>query len=77
MTRCYNENWVQDTLAGAPYRLFFAKNGAEALRLVADYRPAVVITNWEMPDFTGVELCAEMRRDQDHYTYIILLTSNT
>jgi diguanylate cyclase (GGDEF)-like protein len=30
-----------------------------------------------MPDLTGLELCAQIRRDNHAYTYIILLTSNT
>jgi len=36
-----------------------------------------VITDWEMPDITGIELCGHIRGDQGSYTYIILLTSNT
>ncbi len=53
------------------------KNGREAIDLVTAHQPAVVITDWEMPDITGLQLCEQIRRDHDSYRYIILLTSNT
>jgi len=68
---------VETTLADGQYALMFAKNGREALGLSKEHRPAIVITDWEMPDMTGIEICNEMRRDRDSYTYIILLTSNS
>jgi len=37
----------------------------------------LVITDWEMPDITGIQLCGQIRSDLGSYTYIILLTSNT
>ena len=67
---------VEDALAREEYTLLFAKNGQEAIDFVATYEPAVVITDWEMPDFTGLELCQKIRGDKRLYTYIILLTSN-
>ena len=67
---------VEQTLARADYTVLIAKNGREALELVTTYHPAVVITDWEMPDFTGPELCELIRRGHTSYTHIILLTSN-
>ena len=49
---------VEDTLAHEQYAVCFAKNGREASNLLAEYRPALVITDWEMPDITGIELCS-------------------
>jgi two-component system, cell cycle response regulator len=68
---------VEDALAREEYMLLFAKNGREAIDFVTVHEPAVVITDWEMPDVTGLELCEQIRRDNHAYTYIILLTSNT
>jgi two-component system cell cycle response regulator len=68
---------VGETLAGEQYSVCFAKGGREASALMATQRPAVVITDWEMPDSTGIELCRQIRHDQSAYTYIILLTGNT
>jgi two-component system cell cycle response regulator len=67
---------VQQALEGNPYSLMFAKSGREALELFARHLPAMVITDWLMPDFSGLDLCQQLRADIHRgYTYIILLTS--
>ena len=67
---------VEHALEGNPYSLMFAKSGREALDLVARNLPAIVITDWMMPDLSGLELCQRLRADVHRgYTYIILLTS--
>jgi diguanylate cyclase (GGDEF)-like protein len=68
---------VEGALASGECTAFFARNGREAIDLVSAHEPGVVITDWEMPDVTGLELCEQIRRDSHSYTYIILLTSNT
>lgn len=68
---------VEEALAGENYHIYCASNGREAVDLFLQHRPAVVITDWEMPDLTGIELCVQIRRQQKSYTYVILLTSNT
>ncbi len=59
------------------YVVSFAKNGREAIALFEEHQPTLVITDWEMPDITGIELCGQLRSHDGPYTYIILLTSNT
>jgi diguanylate cyclase (GGDEF)-like protein len=67
---------VESTLSSRQYPLLLAKSGQEALDLFAQHKPAVVITDWMMPDLSGLELCQKIRADsQKSYTYIILLTS--
>src|SRR5207302_1382123 len=68
---------VEDTLAHEQYAVVSAKNGREAIALSAAHQPAVVITDWEMPDTTGLQLCEQIRRENNFYTYTILLTGNT
>src|SRR3981081_2622730 len=70
------------TLAAAlppeDYTVLFAKNGRQAVDLFAEHRPALVITDWTMPDISGPEFCQRIRRDfQSFYSYVILLTANT
>jgi diguanylate cyclase (GGDEF)-like protein len=67
---------LQNTLASKGYEIFVAQDGREALDLVAVHKPAVVITDWEMPDLTGLELCSQIRKSSESFTYIILLTTN-
>jgi two-component system, cell cycle response regulator len=67
---------VEHALEGGPYSLLFAKSGREALELFGRYLPSIVITDWMMPDISGLELCERIRSDVHRgYTYIILLTS--
>lgn len=68
---------VQDVLAHEGYEILFAKDGREALDIVARHKPSLVITDWEMPDISGIDLCRKIRQEQDSYTYIVLLTSNS
>src|SRR5712692_9315796 len=67
---------VEYALKDEAYSPVFAKNGCEALELYAKHAPSIVITDWMMPDFSGLELCQRIRGDlQRLYTYIIVLTS--
>jgi len=67
---------IEHALEDEAYSPLFAKNGREAMELYAKYGPAIVITDWMMPDFSGQELCERIRGDVQHaYTYILVLTS--
>jgi len=67
---------VEHAMEGGPYSLLFAKSGHEALELYARHLPAIVITDWMMPDISGLDICQRLRADVHRgYTYIILLTS--
>jgi two-component system cell cycle response regulator len=69
---------VADTLYYQPYSLLFAQSGTEALNIFAEHSPSIILTDWMMPDITGIELCRRIRSDtQSSYTYVILLTSMT
>jgi two-component system chemotaxis response regulator CheY len=67
---------IEHTLEDGGYTPLFAQNGREALALYGQHAPAIVITDWMMPDFSGPELCERIRSHaQRAYTYIIVLTS--
>lgn len=69
---------IEYSLAGERYDVVFAKDGREGLALFAEHHPAVVITDWDMPDIGGLELCGRIRRDfQAHHSHLILLSGNT
>jgi sigma-B regulation protein RsbU (phosphoserine phosphatase) len=53
-----------------------AGDGLEALEILARQAIQFVISDWLMPNLTGLELCRRIRQTEaDHYTYIILCTS--
>lgn len=69
---------VESTLSRRKYSVIFAESGLEAIELFTEQEPAVVITDWMMPDLNGIELCQRIRLNpQSSYTYIIMLTVNT
>lgn len=67
---------VSDILYYQPYTVHVAKSGREALDLFAEQSPSIVITDWMMPDLSGLDLCGQIRHStHGAYTYIILFTS--
>ena len=69
---------VEQSLPSDVYTVLFAKNGCQALDVIAEHHPALVITDWTMPDITGIELCRRVRQDfRQFYAYIIILTGHT
>jgi diguanylate cyclase (GGDEF)-like protein len=68
---------VEQALATDAWTAHFANSGREAIEIFEREHPAIVITDWVMPDLTGIELCQRIRADANAgYTYIIILTSN-
>ena len=51
-----------------------AQNGREALDLVAQLMPDIVLTDIEMPEVTGLELAAELQRKHLPVRVVILTT---
>jgi diguanylate cyclase (GGDEF)-like protein len=68
---------VEQVLSSESYSLLFAADGREAIKLYAQHSPSIVITDWVLPDFSGLELCKQIRSDPNRpYTYIVVMTSN-
>lgn len=67
---------LQVTLEQLGYEVTLAANGQEAFDRIRTGLYQLVISDWEMPVMSGVELCRQIRaRQTSGYTYIILLTS--
>jgi len=67
---------LEKALEDEPYAPIYATCGREAMELYEQHAPSLIITDWMMPDFSGIELCQRIRAQQHRgYTYIILLTS--
>src|SRR5689334_19729716 len=63
-------------LGEAPYELRLAREGREALKAMAGETIDIVITDWELPDTTGPELCRKIRSKFGAAPYIVMLTSH-
>ncbi len=67
---------LQDILREMGYEVERAANGKEALERLRRDPIHLVITDWEMPEMNGLELCRAIRaEDFDGYVFTIMLTS--
>jgi DNA-binding response OmpR family regulator len=66
---------VSATLASDRYSVIEAADGEVAWHLIRQHRPAVVILDWEMPIYKGLELTAVIKGDpQLCGTKVVMLT---
>ncbi|WP_313089579.1 response regulator [Pseudomonas sp.] len=57
------------------YRVVDAANGAQGLARLAEERPALIITDYMMPELNGYEMVRTIRRNPEYDTIPILMTS--
>jgi DNA-binding response OmpR family regulator len=69
---------LRRTLEESGYEVAQAGDGREALAEL-DARPAdIVVTDWQMPEMDGIELCRELRKRRNPtYVYILFLTARS
>ena len=65
------------TLEKWGYQTIEAASGHEALKLCEATAFDIIISDWMMPEMSGVEFCRTFRRASDRPTYFILLTAQT
>lgn len=66
---------LQNTLSRMGFPVVIAHDGLEAMDVLRKGEIRLVITDWDMPNLNGVELCRAIRReDLAGYVYIIMLT---
>ncbi len=67
---------LRNHLTDSGYEVSVARDGREALELVRSGQFPLVISDWEMPQLNGLQLCHEIRKRQSgQYIYIILVTA--
>ena len=58
------------------FRVIDAANGEEALLIVKEQRPDLILLDWMLPALSGIEVCRQIRRSPEHRrTPIIMLTA--
>jgi sigma-B regulation protein RsbU (phosphoserine phosphatase) len=67
---------LKNILQAQGYEVFVAQNGTEGIALAQKHHPALVLCDWMMPDIDGLEVCRQVKLEQNVYSSIfILLTS--
>ena len=72
-----NANGMRDILIASGYSVRVSHNGAEALQLVSEEAPDLILVDVVMPGMSGVELCRELKaRDGTRLTPVVLVTGS-
>ena len=51
-------------LRNAGFRVITARDGAEALEMAQNEHPDLLITDYHMPELSGLELCRRLKQDE-------------
>jgi putative two-component system response regulator len=67
---------LEEALQRAGHEVETAGDGREAMEILRAGHCRVVVSDWEMPEMTGLQLCQAIRSEHLRgYVYVILLTS--
>ncbi len=65
-------------LAKNDYNVKAVENGEEALEVLKEFKPKVIIADWTMPVMDGLQLCNAVKTNDEFKTiYFILLTARS
>ena len=60
----------------AGFRVIEATDGQEALTLIREQNPDLMVLDWMLPSLSGIEVCRQVRRDGEFRNLpIIMLTA--
>lgn len=72
---CVSAEFLSDSLSCFGYDVTTAENGRQAFELLRSGEFRMVVSDWEMPEMSGDELCRQIRaRKWNGYIYIMLVT---
>jgi DNA-binding response OmpR family regulator len=60
---CHILHVVSLKLRNAGYRVLTARDGQEAFELASTEKPDLLITDYHMPQLSGLELCRKLKQD--------------
>lgn len=67
---------LEYTLKKSGHEVMAASDGRQAIEIFKSGYYPIIITDWKMPNMTGLELCRTIRENyQDQFTYVIIHSS--
>ena len=71
-------DFVRESLIDMPYEILAAKDGEEALNLIREHTPSLIILDVQMPKRSGFEVFSELRHEESLAAIpVIMLTAVT
>lgn len=68
---------IKRHLTNSGFQVISATNGKEAMRIMLDEAPSIIVTDWMMPEMDGLELCRAIRSHEAiPFAYIIIVTAH-
>ena len=72
-----SRRYMESHLANAGHEIATVGTGADALRVLLEVNPQIVITDWVMPEMDGLQLCRTIREiELGRGVYVIMVTSH-
>jgi CheY-like chemotaxis protein len=62
-------------MQSAGFRVIEAANGTDALAMVREEEPSLVLLDVKLPDINGIEVCRRIKSDPDTSCVLVLQTS--
>ncbi|MFQ5410856.1 MAG: diguanylate cyclase [Phycisphaerae bacterium] len=67
---------MEQMIADFGNQILTASNGRDALQIIGSDEPRIVITDWIMPEMTGLDLCRALRIHEGvRFVYLIVVTA--
>jgi CheY-like chemotaxis protein len=66
---------ILEEMLASEYRIAFAQNGPDALRIAASFRPAYILLDVMMPGMDGLEICRQIRATAGLRDTVIIMVS--
>jgi len=57
------------------FKVYFTGDGDEAVGMVKAHKPDIIILDWMLPGMSGIDICAELRRQEETKTVPIIMLS--
>ncbi len=72
----YTRHIIEMYLTKHKIQVKSAVDGEQALHLLKEFKPKVIISDWKMPVMNGIELCRYLKSHEEYkYTYFIIFTA--
>lgn len=57
------------------FRVYATGDGEEAITMVKEYKPDIIVLDWMLPSMTGIEVCKQLRWNNDTKSTPIIMLS--